>query len=58
MAVNTLMNGQWKTYMPDVEKRLVTLEANQNKSSAYELRLGALEANQNKLCALIFFLNC
>ena len=49
MSVNTLMNGQWKNYMPDVEKRLVTLEANQNKSSAYESRLVALEAAHKKL---------
>ena len=51
MAVNTLMNGNWKNMMPDVEKRLLTLEANLNKSSAYESRLGALEVNLNKLSA-------
>jgi len=51
MSVSMLMNGNWKGYMPDVEKRLLTLEANLNKSSAYESRLGALEANLNKLSA-------
>jgi hypothetical protein len=49
MSVNTLMNGQWKNYMPDVEKRLVTLEANQNKLSVYESRLAALETVHKKI---------